>query len=90
MRTDSAGNELPDGMHEYAFDVKLFAAVRVVAPTLADAVAAMEATIDAMEPTPDWVEGFNGLSRMRLTEVSLAEDGEEENRRPYEIDGEPT
>lgn len=74
--------------HEYAFDVKLFAVVRVVAPDLQSAITTMTAVIDAMEPCSDWIAGFNGNSACRLTEVSLAEDGEGENRRPFEIDGE--
>lgn len=76
--------------HEYAFDVKLFAVVRVKAPDLATAIAVMESTIDAMQPTDHWVEGYNSTAtQVKITEVSLGEDGEDENRTPFEIDGEP-
>lgn len=69
--------------HEFAFDVKLFACVRVKASTVEEARERMKAVIDATTPhdLPDTV---------RLTEFSLSEDGEDENRTPFEIDGEPT
>ena len=77
--------------HEYAFDVKLFAVVRVKAPSLADAIAVLDATVDAMSPTEHWVEGFNSAgTAVKITEVSLSEDGDDTNRAPFEIDGEPT
>lgn len=66
---------------EFAFDVKLFAVVRVNALTVEGAREKMRKVIDAVEP--------RGLpADVRLTEFSLSEDGEEENGQPFEIDGE--
>jgi len=79
MVSDAPDTEL----HEYAFDVKLFAAVRVKAYSLGEAKAAMAQVIDGMEPCADWISGFNGASRVKLTEVSLSRDGVE----VFEIDG---
>lgn len=89
MKVASDGTPLPDDMHEYAFDVKLFAVVRVVAKDVKAAREAMGTVIDAMEPSEHWVGGFNSVAQsLRITEVSLSEDGEDENRVPFEIDGE--
>jgi len=88
---DINGVPIPDGMHEYAFDVKLFATVRVIAASPAMAAAAMENVVDSMKPTGDWSPLYpGGKSKVLITEVSLAEDGENENRVPFEIDGVPT
>lgn len=77
-------------LHEYAFDVKLFAVVRVKAESLEKAQAAMRLTVDALEPTGDWIAGFNSAAKVKVTEVSLDQDGEGENETPFEIDGEDT
>lgn len=68
-------------IHEYAFDVKLFAVIRVKAESLEQARVLMRKVVDATAPTelPSTVE---------LTEFSLSEDGEDENEEPFEIDGE--
>lgn len=87
-RLDCEGNPIPEGMHEYAFDAKLFAVVRVVAPNLESAIRNMESVIDAMAPTDQFIKGFNDAAKVKITEVSLGEDGEDENRTPFEIDGE--
>lgn len=77
-------------MHEYAFDVKLFAAVRVRAKTKKQAIELMEQVVDALEPSEEWTARFNEqLDDVCVTEISLDEDGEDENREPFEIDGEP-
>lgn len=90
-RLDSRGDPIPDNMHEYAFDVKLFAVVRVVAANKRDAIKAMEQTIDALDLSDAEISGLNSIlvQGLRITEVSLAEDGEDDNRTPFEIDGEP-
>lgn len=68
-------------LHEYAFDVELFAVVRVKATSLQQARKHMRRVLDAVEP--------KALPKtVRLTEFSLAEDGEDENEEPFEIDGE--
>ena len=86
----SDGKPLPEGMHEYGFDVKLFAAVRVVAADEKAAIEAMEKVIDSMEPGEHWIGGFNDTAQsVRITEVTLSQDGEYENCTPFEIDGEP-
>lgn len=83
MALDFQGNPIPEGMHEYAFDVKLFAAVRVIAPDADAAMRTVREVIDAVSPADtDLGDGVH------LTEFSLSEDGEGENEQPYEIDGE--
>ena len=77
-------------LNEYAFDVKLFAVVRVRAESLEKARAAMHLTVDAMEPTGEWLDSFNSQEQVKVTEVSLAQDGEGENEMPFEINGEDT
>lgn len=78
-----------DNMHEYAFDVKLFAVVRVRAACKEDAIDLMNQVVDGLTPSDAWVERFNEqLDDVCITEVSLSEDGEGENREPFEIDGE--
>ncbi len=77
--------------HEYAFDVILQAVVRVKARSLAEAIQVLDATVDAMQPTDHWIEGYNSVgTAVKITEVSLSEKNDAENRRPFEIDGEPT
>lgn len=90
--TDCNGDVIPEGMHEYAFDVKLFAVVRVVATDKKSAIKAMEQVIDGMSHDEHWVNGFNAKAAfnaqsLRITEVSLDEDGEDDNRVPFEVDG---
>jgi hypothetical protein len=76
-------------MHEYLFDVKLFAAIRVTAVDVQSAREAIGAVVDAMDPSQEWVDGYNSRAqKLRITEVSVAEDGDDENRIPVEIDGE--
>jgi hypothetical protein len=76
-------------LHEYLFDVKLFAAVRVTAPTVEAAREAMRKVIDGMDPDEHWLGGFNDEAKsVKITEVSLSEDSEAENAAPVEIDGE--
>lgn len=90
-RLDFHGNVIPEGMHEYAFDVKLFAVVRIVAAGKTDAIETMKTVVDAMDPTEHWVAGFNQGAKgqqLRITEVSLSPDGDGENEEPFEIDGE--
>ena len=48
-RTDCRGDPIPEGFHEFAFDVKLFAVVRVVAPNIDIARAAVPS---ASSPDP--------------------------------------
>lgn len=75
--------------HEYAFDVKLFAVVRVKACSLAEAIQALDSTVNAMQPTDHWIEGYNSVgTAVKITEASLSEDGDDTNRQPFEIDGE--
>ena len=77
-------------MPEYLFDVKLFAAIRVVADDVQLAREAIGAVVDAMGPSEHWIGGYNDKAKsLRITEVSLSEDGDDENRMPAEIDGEP-
>lgn len=75
--------------HEYAFDAKLFAVIRVRAPNQAAAIAAIEQVIECLDLSEATLDGVNSTlaSDVRITEVSLAEDGEGENRTPFEIDG---
>ena len=77
-------------MPEYLFDVKLFAAIRVVADDVQLAREAIGAVVDAMDLSEHWIGGYNDKAKsLRITEVSLSEDGDDENRMPAEIDGEP-
>lgn len=90
-RTDCRGDPIPEGFHEFAFDVKLFAVVRVVAPNIDIARAAMRDVIDCMEPTgrkQHSQDDDGNVNSVVITEVSLEEDGEDENEEPFEIDGE--
>lgn len=76
---------------EYAFDVKLFAVVRVKARSLAEAIQALDSTVNSMQPSDHWIEGYNSIgTAVKITEASLSEDGDDDNRQPFEIDGEPT
>lgn len=65
-------------MKEFAFDVKLFAVIRVRAETVEQAREQMTKVVNATSPSelPDDVQ---------LTEFSLSEDGEDENREPFEV-----
>lgn len=81
-------------MNEYAFDVKLFAVVRVKAPTLEEAIEAMEVVIDGLEPSPRTLERINEQmdctygDTVEITEVSLSGPRDEaENYVPFEING---
>lgn len=84
MATTKARKQAPAvELHEYAFDVKLFAVVRVKAANQQEAVTRMRKVIDAAD--------VSSLPKdVGLTEFSLEEDGEDENEEPFEIDGEPT
>lgn len=78
---------------EYAFDVKLFACVRVRATSVAEAREAMHKVISCIDPSKEAIDDLNALSGMdtgvKITEVSISEDGESENELPFEINGEP-
>jgi hypothetical protein len=74
---------------EYLFDVKLFAGIRVDADNLKNAQDAVRKVVDGMEPDFNWIRGFNMVSKTaQLVDVTLSEDGEEDNKSPVEIDGE--
>jgi hypothetical protein len=68
-------------MHEYAFDVKLFAVVRVKAPTKEAAIAALKDVIDCAE-LPLFAEQHGVV----VTEASLSVDTTEAFE-PFEVDG---
>lgn len=76
-------------MHEYLFDVKLFAAVRVTAPDLQAARKAMLRSIDCLDLSEVAIDGINSTlgQSVRITEASISQDGEDENMMPAEIDG---
>lgn len=87
-RLDANGKAIPDGMHEYAFDTKLVAVVRVLAHSKADAIEVMRQVIDGMDISEHWVAGFNSAAgSVKITEVTLSEDDGSEHE-PFEIDGE--
>lgn len=89
QRLDCKGEAIPEDMHEYAFDVKLFAVVRVVARTKTDGIEAMKTIVESLDLSEHWIAGFNSKATgLRITEVSLSQDGEDENETPFEIDGE--
>lgn len=74
--------------HEFAFDVKLWAAVRINAPSLDAARRGLAAILDAAEPTNGWVEGYNGNREgCTITEVSVQPETTSD-MTPYEVDGE--
>lgn len=58
-------------MKEYAFDVELAAVVRVEAENEDEACDAMRDILDALDPSPDFVAGYNSRARVRVTECSL-------------------
>lgn len=74
-------------MKEYAFDVQLKAVVRVKARNERAARDAMDEILEACEPSPYLLEGYNdavrGADAIQVTEVSLT------GRHPnlFEIDG---
>lgn len=85
---------MAEELHEYAFDVKLFAVIRVKAASVAEARQVAEELCDAMSPTEPFTAGYNeecgrqGRS-VEVTEVSLSGFGDEEgNVDPFEVDGE--
>lgn len=77
--------------HEYAFDVKLYAVVRVNAPDEDTAREALDKALACMNLSEHTVDGMNdvlGERSVRITEASLTtEDGE-----PFlfELDGNET
>lgn len=76
--------------HEYAFDCKLWAVVRVKATSEKKAREAAMQVIDAVDVTPAFIGGFNEEAQqrgVRLTEVSIAEENEG-GLDLIEIDGE--
>lgn len=82
-------------MHEYAFDVKLFAVVRLNAPNLDAARRALADVLDAAEPSDGFCAGYNsvagaGVDGVTITECSLSPDDGNEPWciEPFEIDGE--
>jgi len=72
--------------HEYAFDVKLFAVVRVKAPSEANARNLLTTFLDAA--TIDEEVGVWGDSGVTITEASLSTDDDEPLL--FEIDGKET
>ena len=74
---------MPKKEHEYAFDVNLAAVVRVKATSEKKAREAMEQVLDAAAPTGPFLDGFNSVSPVQLTEFSL--DAQHPNL--FEIDG---
>lgn len=75
-------------MHEYAFDVKLFAVIRVKATSEANAREAMDVVLSCMELSQFTIDGMNDVLKvesMQITEASLTtEDGEP---HLFELDG---
>ncbi len=62
-------------LHEYAFDVSLNAVVRVKAQSEEHARLALESVLDAVSPSPDFLDGYNtGEEEVRITEFSLSSD----------------
>lgn len=71
-------------MPEFAFDVKLNAIVRVTAATEDDARRAMDDVLDAVTPLPDFIDGYNSVGWVRITEFSISDCG----AVLFEVDGE--
>lgn len=67
--------------HEYAFDVRLQAVIRVKATSIKQARKHMRQVVDA-------ADAKSLPPSVQLTEFSLSEDGELDNEQPFEIDGE--
>jgi len=78
---------MDDDNHEYAFDIKLFAVARIIAPSKEKAIAAMREVIHCIDLSDLETNGTLAQRGCQLTECSLAED-DEETYEPFEIDGE--
>ena len=72
-------------MHEYAFDVKLFAVIRVQATSTEDAKKTAQQAIDCV----DLSKCVLNNTATKITEATLSTD-DEERFDPFEIDGEET
>lgn len=68
-------------LHEYAFDVKLFAVVKVKAGTEARARIILQEALDGIYPD-------GAIDHLYVTSVSITTDDSEPDL--FEVDGEPT
>lgn len=78
-------------MHEYAFDVKLFAVVRVNAPNEKAARMGLGKVLDCMDLSEATIDGINDvIENVRITEASLAPDDDvyPQGAELTEVDGE--
>jgi hypothetical protein len=76
-------------MTEYAFDVKLFAVLRVEASNVHEAKLHASNVLDAMDIDNNFIEGYNERcdKGVKISEVSLSQDG---GMWLFEVDGEDT
>jgi len=77
--------------HEYAFDVKLFAVVRVEAANEAAARKALTKVLDCMDLSDATIDGMNSvLGDVKITEASLDSDDSvyPHGAELFEVDGE--
>lgn len=78
-------------LHEYAFDVKLFAVVRCKAKDVETARKGLDAVLDCMDLSQSTIDGINDvIEDVKITEASLAADDGvyPQGAELIEIDGE--
>lgn len=78
-------------LHEYAFDIKLFAVVRCKAPDVETARKGLNAVLDCMDLSQSTIDGINDvIEDVKITEASLTVDDDvyPQGAVLIEIDGE--
>lgn len=73
-------------LHEYAFDVKLAAVVRVQAKDEHAARGMLAAVLDCVDLSDATIAGLNSRSEMRITEASVYQD-DSDGPALFEVDG---